>query len=227
MKCPCWWAYTPVMSSVPVIRSLRQEDREIVGQLAYQTGFFGLSAERYFPARPLFEFLWTGPYFQTAAPLGFLAERHGQAVGYVIGCASQAQYQRALLRTLPLGLWSRLHPFCPVWRSLRYLSRAAIFSPAHANWRQYPAHLHINLLPQARGFRLGEQLLQAYLNVLTERGVTGVQLSTTTENHAALGLYRKFGFQVLGSQVTPLWTPWLGHPAHHLIMGRSLVKEQD
>lgn len=191
-----------------------------MGRIAYQTGFFGESAAQYFPAQRLFELLWIRPYFAQANAFGFMAVLDGQAVGYVLGSTSQLLYRRAMTHSVLRTVWSVLPPVGKLWLCLRYLLRLARFAPPHADWTQYPAHLHINLLPDARGFRLGEQLLEAYLLALSERAVPGVQLSTTTENQAAVGLYHKFGFQVLVSKVTPLWTPWLGHPAQHLIMGR-------
>lgn len=214
-----------VRVGVPVIRPMRHTDELALGQIAYQTGFFGQSAAAYFPSPALFSLLWIRPYFHGAGSLGFVAELDGQAVGYIIGSVSQGQYQSALTKTVLQGGWRTLPAPLALLICLRYLLRAALFSAPHASWQEYPAHLHINLLPQARGLRLGEQLLRAYLSALMELGVPGVQLSTTTQNSAALGLYREFGFRVLAEKTTPLWTPWLGHPARHVIMGCRLAKE--
>lgn len=216
--------YTSRMTSIPVIRPLRPSDREAVGRIAYQTGFFGESAARYFPAQPLFGELWTGPYFRQADMVGFVAVLDGQVVGYIVGTASQRAYHWGVLRTVLSAVWRTLPAPRALLACLRYLLRAGRFAPPHANGALYPAHLHINLLPQARGHHLGEQLLQTFLLALKKRGVPGVQLSTTTENRAALGLYHKFGFQVLVTQFTPLWTPWLSRPAEHVIMGRILER---
>lgn len=210
--------------NVPVLRPVRSSDEYALGQIAYQTGFFGQSAARYFPSQPLFALLWIRPYFYGAGSLGFVAELDGQVVGYIIGSVNQAKYHSALTQTVLREGWRTLPPLWALLACLRYLLRAALFAGPHASWREYPAHLHINLLPQARGLRLGEQLLVAYLRVLTERGVPGVQLSTTDQNSAALGLYHKLGFRVLAEKNTPLWTPWLGHPARQIIMGCCLVK---
>lgn len=222
----CVWqrGYTSRVSPAPLIRPVRPDDEAIVGQIAYQTAFFGQSARTFFPHEALFSLLWTHPYFLEARPTGFVAEVDGQVVGYIIGAANQRKYQRQVVSSLILGLWRNLRPLNLLPATLPYLWRIARYPTPHADWRAYPAHLHINLLPQARGLRLGEQLLQAYLLDLSERGVPGMQLSTTTENRAALGLYRKAGFQELLTRVTPLWTPWLGHPARHVIMGRKLTR---
>ena len=101
-----------------------------------------------------------------------------------------------------------------------YLLRSLRFPSPHASETEFPAHLHLNLLSGARGLGLGHGLLQSFLDRLQELGIPGVQLSTTDENVAALGLYRKAGFSVAAVEQTPLWTPWLGHPARHLCLVR-------
>ena len=53
----------------PRVRPLRPADFAAVAEVAYDTGFFGESAARYFPDAALFGDLWAGPYF-VGTPLG-------------------------------------------------------------------------------------------------------------------------------------------------------------
>ncbi|GGS28544.1 GNAT family N-acetyltransferase [Deinococcus knuensis] len=141
-------------------------------------------------------------------------------MGFIVGTADPARYRRSLLRAAPLLLSRLTRP--DTRRSLRYLIRAARWPGPHASDTLYPAHLHLNVQQSARGLGAGETLLRAHLALLRDAGVPGVQLSTTTENVAALGLYRKLGFRVAGERQTPLWEPWLGHPARHVVMTLTL-----
>jgi len=147
------------------------------------------------------------------------------AVAYATGFfgASAARYfpARELFGRLWVTPYLRGAPQ-EVVPSLRFLLRSARYALPHADAARYPAHLHLNLLPEARGHHLGEQLLLTYLDELRRRGACGVQLSTTEENVAAVHLYRKAGFTVLSEARTPLWTPWLGRPTRQLVMGRIL-----
>ncbi|WP_243398172.1 GNAT family N-acetyltransferase [Deinococcus koreensis] len=192
-----------------------------MGRIAYQTGFFGDSAARYFPDSELFAALWAGPYFQGAGAGCYVAEAGGEVLGYVLGAPEHERYQAALRRVVARRL-SSSWPTRRTLLSLRYLLRVARFPSPHASWAAFPAHLHLNLLPAARGLGLGRRLLEAHLAALQGLGVGGVQLSTTAENRAALGLYRTLGFEVVASRRTPLWTPWLRHEAEHLAMARRL-----
>lgn len=194
-----------------------------MGQIAYQTGFFGQSAAPYFANERLFARLWVGPYFRGGGFACLVAESEGEILGYILGSPDPARYGRALRRVLLGRTLPRLTPLHQTWASLPYLLRAGRYPSPHADWTQFPAHLHINLLPQARGLGVGKRLLAAHLDILRGAGVAGVQLSTTTENRAALELYRQFDFVQLATAETPLWTPWLGHPAEHLGLGLRLI----
>lgn len=211
-------AYT---APVPPIRPARPDDARAAGHVAYETGFFGASAARYFPAPDLFARLWVGPYFAGAGAGLFVTHDACGVTGYVLGSPDPQRYRRALLRVLP-GTWRDTPP-----RALpavtRYLLRAARHPAPHAPPDRYPAHLHLNLLPRARGQRLADPLLDAHLGTLRTLGVPGVQLSTTSENRAALAAYRRHGFEVRERRLTDLWTPWLGHPAEHVVMTLDLT----
>ena len=208
----------------PTLRALRAGDEAQVGRIAYQTGFFGDSAARYFPDARLFADIWIGPYFEAPGALGFVAQRGGEVVGYILGLPDQGPYGRALTRVIVrrivpgvlLGRYRR--PF----GGLPYLLRFARFPSTHATRARYPAHLHINLQPGTRGLGLGSGLLTAYLNALRARGVPGVQLSTTRENGAALRLYGRAGFEVYAEEASPLWTPWLDREAVQVVLVKDL-----
>lgn len=63
----------------------------------------------------------------------------------------------------------------------------------------YPAHLHIDLLPQAQGQGWGRRLIDALTATLRERGVSGVHLVADAANTSALAFYDRVGFVRLPS----------------------------
>lgn len=212
------------------VASLRQacpDDLAALGTVAYATGFFGASAARYFPDQRLFADLWVRPYLRLT-PAGLLAEDAAGPLGYVLGSSSGRAYRRALAATLAQAvLPGLLRGRYPQLRgSLPYLLRLARYPGREADAARFPAHLHLNVLARARGQGAGEALLRGYLAALSEMGVPGVQLSTTHENQAALGLYRKLGFEVLLEYSSPLWRPWLGRDAEHLVLGLELSESE-
>ncbi|GIW35200.1 MAG: N-acetyltransferase [Meiothermus sp.] len=214
---------TPPPQNLSRIRPAQPEDLETMGRVAYLTGFFGESAAVYFPSLSLFRDLWIKPYLYGAGMCNWLAELDGIVVGYIVGASDTQVYRQYFLRSAFEMLKNAMAGKYPgLVGCVPYLLRAAWYSNRRAPAELYPAHLHINLLPQARGFGLGHQLLEAHLNCLRARGVRGVQLSTTRENDRALKLYEKFGFEVYIEWRSPLWKPWLGREATHLTLVKDL-----
>ena len=206
-----------------LVRPVRASDFAGVSEIAYATGFFGASASRYFPDAALFGDLWVRPYF-VGPPTGFVAEDDGRLLGYIIGTVSWTTYRRAFARVLAGVLWRVIRGgYARPAGALPFLLRQVRCSTPHAPEAAFPAHLHLNLVEDARGLGLGSALLQAYLELLMDRGVPGVQLSTTLENRAAVAVYRRFGLTVWATWESPLWVPWLGRPAMHVIMTRTLA----
>lgn len=65
------------------------------------------------------------------------------------------------------------------------------------HYAQYPAHLHIDVLPRAQGAGRGAELLAAMLAALRDAGVAGVHLVAAAGNARARALYERFGFALL------------------------------
>jgi GNAT superfamily N-acetyltransferase len=59
---------------------------------------------------------------------------------------------------------------------------------------RYPAHLHINLLPEFQGRGFGPQLMSAFLVKMREFGVTGVHLGMVRGNVGARRFYENLGW---------------------------------
>lgn len=205
------------------IRPVTPADRSELGTIAYETAFFGKSAEVFFPSRKLFTELWIDPYLGPAGCCCFIVELGGRAVGYIVGTCDISAYQRHLATLTPGLLWRMLNgAYRDARGSVRYLWRMLRFSGTPAPVADFPAQLHMNLLPGARGEGAGNLLLETHLNCLRQRGVPGVQLSTTSLNSAALHLYGKFGFAVHAEYESSLWRPWLGRSITHVLMTKKL-----
>jgi ribosomal protein S18 acetylase RimI-like enzyme len=62
---------------------------------------------------------------------------------------------------------------------------------------KYPAHLHINLLPEYQGKGYGTEMLETLFAALKERGINGVMLLASAENKGAIKFYKRNGFKTL------------------------------
>ncbi len=87
---------------------------------------------------------------------------------------------------------------------------------------RYPAHLHINVDRAWRGAGAGLGLIEACLAQLRSLGVPGVHLRTTSLNTAAVALYTRTGFRLLGARPTGLWRHVTGQPVENRCYGLLL-----
>ena len=63
--------------------------------------------------------------------------------------------------------------------------------------KDYPAHLHIDLLPECQGQGYGRKLIETLIDHLKGSGIHGLMLHVSMENEGARAFYAKCGFKVL------------------------------
>ena len=67
---------------------------------------------------------------------------------------------------------------------------------------EYPAHLHIDLLPDYHRKGLGTLLMDALCTHLKAKGVKGIMLTLWCKNTNACRFYEKYGFNILDNSGT-------------------------
>lgn len=61
----------------------------------------------------------------------------------------------------------------------------------------YPAHLHIDLLPEVQGLGMGKKLIKTFINKLRELNITALHLEVGKGNTGAINFYEKVGFHII------------------------------
>lgn len=90
--------------------------------------------------------------------------------------------------------------FCPRiknWEFRRRKSALRSIIPHEKYKEEYPAHLHIDILPEYQRMGLGHKLTDVLLTHLREKNVKGVMLTTWIKNKKGRGFYDKYGFTLL------------------------------
>ena len=132
----------------------------------------------------------------------FVCEIDGTVCGYVLCAESFEKWESKMQQ-----IYMNNDPIC-----------TAIGSATITNLRPfavaYPAHLHIDLAPEAQGKGLGTQLLQHLILHLQERESTGLMLDVAVDNTGAQRFYARNGFAFLDSD------------DHSIRMGISLIQKQ-
>ncbi|MDX3098589.1 GNAT family N-acetyltransferase [Streptomyces sp. ME01-24h] len=188
------------MTPRTLIRPYRPGDRPAVYDICVRTGHEGGDARHLFTDLDLLPDNFAGPYAHLEPELAFVADDGMRAVGYIVGTADTAAFVRRFRREwLPRLEHRHPRPSGPLVTADDELADLLhrperMIVPELAD---YPAHLHIDLLPEYQGRGHGRELMVRFLSALAGRGVGAVHLGMVTANTAARAFYDRMGFREL------------------------------
>ncbi|KAL6245816.1 hypothetical protein RBB50_006969 [Rhinocladiella similis] len=153
-------------------------------------------------------YLWCRPYFTLQPDTCYvLDDGNGQAVGYLLGvCDTPSfvdKYRAVFIPYIQLEGVEQPRPDEPVgWtENLPNALRNIMFNPEgmlHEDWPQlmksWPAHLHIDILPEYQRKGYGQQLIERFYDVARRQGAKGVHLGMAAANDDAGKFYARVGF---------------------------------
>jgi GNAT superfamily N-acetyltransferase len=193
-----------------VVRAYRAEDRDRVREVCYRTGYLGRPIDWQWFDIESFADMFSGYYTDHEPESASVVEIGGVVSGYLLGCVDTERAASAgtvaARHILRRGIAFRPGTGWVIWRTIgdsigdvvrrRFDPRQLEFSDP-----RWPAHLHIDLLEQARGAGVGRRLVNGWLESLGERGVPGCHLQTFAENTAAVAFFEATGFRAFGPPV--------------------------
>ncbi len=193
------------------IRPFHPSDMPALYRICLLTGDSGGDASSMYRDGELLGHFYAAPYAVLEPDLCFILTRDGTPCGYVLGTRDSAAFEDATgARWLPV-----LRQRYPLPAADDTTPDAAVIRRIHDGRTDpklidYPAHLHIDLLPEAQGHGNGRALMETFLNRLREIGVPGVHLGVSATNTRAVGFYERMGFHVIAA------FPWGQHMGMHL-----------
>lgn len=119
----------------------------------------------------------------------FVLSSGGRAVGYI-------------LSSLDAGVFKRVYRKKYVPQIFALSKKDGILAwlmpiPYMLFKKSYPAHMHIDLLPDFQGSGNGTRLVETLLEELKRRNIKGVCLCVGADNARAIAFYKKRGFKIL------------------------------
>ncbi len=180
------------------IRKYQESDREQVQGICMATGSGEAQQNEVFQNMLLTAFC--NYYIEQEPDNCFVAADGQKAVGYVL-CAENAEAWAEIFQDQYIAHLDAdpLKMFC----------QGIMNSPLQFA-SEYPAHLHIDILPDYQRMGLGTMLMDTLVQHLKEKGIPGLLLSVAGDNTKGKQFYKKYGFQVLAE------TP------HEIVMGIPL-----
>ena len=184
-----------------VVRPATVRDLPGTYRVCLLTGDAGQDGTALFRDPDLLGHVYVGPYIVGEPDLALVVADEAGVAGYCLGARDtrafeaweEAEWWPPLRDQYPLR--DDASPDAELIRLLHAPARAP-----EAVVRDYPAHVHIDLLARMRGLGLGRQLIERQIEGLRREGVRGVHLDVAAANANAQAFYRHLGF----TEVEPL-----------------------
>ncbi|MFC7488694.1 GNAT family N-acetyltransferase [Knoellia sp. CPCC 206453] len=178
------------------IRPATLDDLEAMRRVCLLTGDSGQDATGRWSSDGLLPDVYLEPYVRYPAALGWVVQEGGHVAGYVVGVADTDDFANWWRQSWVPEFVGR-HGDTSSRDDEMWLfdggTRPELMLRLVAA-TGYPAHLHIDLLPEAQGRGLGRELLRTFGEELVVRDVAGVHLGVGEDNVGAAAFYRRLGF---------------------------------
>ncbi|WP_372593678.1 GNAT family N-acetyltransferase [Actinotalea sp.] len=193
-----------------LLRRACGSDRDALYEICVRTAESGGDARGLYCDDDLVPDIYAGPYLELEPDLAFVVDDGGRAVGYVLGARDTPAFAAAF-RERWLPRVAGRHPEPP---SAPSTPAEAMLASLHDPERMvrpelapYPAHLHVDLLPQAQGQGWGRVLIRTLLAELRGHGIAAAHLTHAPENVNAAAFYARLGFREVPRLPYSLWIP--------------------
>lgn len=197
-----------VQARAVFVRRYESTDIESVRDVCFETGLMGDTIASQFGDRDTFAHLFCDWYLLYRPDTCWVVDdadrpaERGRVIGYLIASPdppNEARHhrrvlsrhlvgRRVILRSDTVGFFGRA--ILDLARDRRTL--------APIDTLRYPAEMHMNLLPSARGRGMGSALMDSLVARLRELQVPGIHLGTFGENSGAIAFFESQGFRPLG-----------------------------
>jgi ribosomal protein S18 acetylase RimI-like enzyme len=178
------------------IRHVHPCDLSALYRICLLTGNSGSDASQLFKDPELIGHYYAAPYAFVEPELSFVLTFSGSPCGYIIGTQnSQNFYENCEKKWFPL--LRQRYPLPDTNNESFDHKIIKLIHEGHKpneDLKSYPAHLHIDLLPEAQGKGLGRKLIEVFNNKLRELKVSAVHLQVGKKNSGAIKFYEKVGF---------------------------------
>lgn len=182
------------------IRPYRPADRDALYEVCARTADAGGDATGILSDDRLWGDLFAVPYVERHPDLAWVVETDDERViGYLVATDDTD----AFFTWFRDEWWPAFHerfprPETPTTREEKMIAYGYERVPGvEPLATEYPAHLHIDLLPETQGQGLGRQLIATLFAELERRGVRGLHLGMDPDNTGAAAFYERLGMTPL------------------------------
>jgi len=187
------------------IRRAVLSDLPYLYEICLKTGDEGKDASALFSDQYLLGHYYAAPYLVYKSGICFVAEYEYRPQGYILAVPDTASFMQWMEEQWLPPLRKRYQKPFPLSCSEKEKEiidliheRKFPINITEQPWlTDYPAHLHIDLLPGIQGKGQGRVLIDKLFDELARKGVSGLHLGVGSSNLDGIAFYKKTGFTVL------------------------------
>jgi len=184
------------------IRPAHLSDLPYIYDICLRTALSGKDATNEVNDKYMIGQYFAAPYVHFETDLCFVLTEKSIPQGYILGTSDSSAFYSWMNRKwlpyirllYPSGIQhkSDFEKFC-----IDVINRDCMLADF---LKEYPAHLHINLLPQLQGKGMGKKLISEFISKVKSKGIGGLHLSVGQKNTSAITFYKKVGFLHLAAK---------------------------
>lgn len=199
---------------VVTIRRIQSSDLDALYSVSIATGALGEDASPLYADPKIVGHIYMAPYALLAPEKTLLVEDGEGVAGFIVGTTDTPNWEVRLDKEW----WPTLRAQYPepkinhekFWTPDERRA-ATVHNPVPtptAVTREYPAHVHMNLMPRIRRKGLGSRLLSQWQ---AENSAKAIHVGVNRANLGAIEFWKQQGFREIGiNDVVPGPTIWLG-----------------
>lgn len=190
------------------LRPVQPEDLAMLYHICLVTGAAGKDASALHNEPELLGHIYAAPYAVREPAQALVAEDEQGVAGYLVGTHDTDRFAGHLEEQWWPSLRERYSdPVLVLTEADRGRIRTIMQperNPADLV-EQYPAHIHMNLLPRLRGQGVGRALVQRWVSEARAAGVRGIHLGASASNAGGIAFWQKVGFAPLRRDGGTAW----------------------
>lgn len=190
-----------------LLRHVEITDIPYLYDICFKTGFNGKDASEYYNDKYLLGQFYAVPYAVFAKEFSFVLLDNETKIpkGYVIGTGDTLSFEKNMAEKWLPSLKEQCSVNTNNKSEYEKSIKQTILNEIKINHsaselemlKEYPAHFHIDMLPEMQGQGYGHDLIEHFLENLVQKNIKGVHLGVNKENERACHVYKKEGFEVL------------------------------
>jgi len=181
------------------IRTYMKSDLSDLYSICLKTGDSGKDTSQLYKDSLLLGHFYAAPYAVFHPELTFILAENDKPIGYIIGTndsqsffgITEKEWFPSLRSKYPLP---KENDTSLDARIIRLIHKGHVPKPELLS---YPAHLHIDILPEGQGKGMGRKLIETFCNKLIEMKVPALHLEVGKKNTNAIQFYEKTGFTII------------------------------